>query len=147
MKTNEEGLHIIKHFEGFRSHSYLCPAGVWTQGYGSTRNLKGKRFTGNEDPITEDQAEHLLMQDCQRAEQAIDRLVRVPLSENEFSALVSFIYNCGRGAFPRSTMRMKINREEMGDAALEFPKWCRAGGRKLRGLILRREMERQLFVS
>ena len=147
MKINEEGLQIIKHFEGFRADSYLCPAGVWTQGYGSTRNSKGKRFTGNEDPITEKQAEELLMEDCGRAEKAIGRLVRVPLTVNEFSSLVSFIYNVGSGAFQRSTMRMKLNRSDYEGAANEYPKWRRAGKKVLRGLVLRREMERELFLA
>ena len=147
MRCNDVGIEVIKHFDGFHSKVYLCPAGIPTIGYGSTRGKDGKRLRRNAAHITEAEGEELLKRDISSAEKAIKRLVKVELNENEFSALCSFVYNLGSGNLQSSTLRAKLNRGDYEGAANEFPKWRRAGGKILKGLVLRREMERKLFVT
>lgn len=140
-QVNAEGLRLIKNYEGFRERAYLCPAGVWTIGYGHTGGV-------NEgDTVTREEAERLLRSDLRHAEGAVSRLIRVPLTDNEFSALVSFVYNCGAGALQTSTMRAHLNGGRRLAAADEFWRWCQAGGRKLPGLVRRRADERALFLK
>jgi lysozyme len=147
METNDAGLGIIKTCEGFRARPYLDVAGVVTVGFGTTRGWAGGPIPLDLAPVTELEAEILLKKDVQSTERFVARLIRVPLSENEFSALVSFTYNVGAGNLQRSTLRMKLNRGHRLDAAGEFPKWRRAGGRIYRGLVRRRMMERDLFLD
>lgn len=147
MRCNEEGIRVIKYFEGFHSNIYLCPAGVLTIGYGSTRGKDGKKLRKNAACITEAEGEELLKRDIKSAENSIKRLIKVTLNENEFSALCSFVYNLGSGNLQSSTLRSKLNREDYQGAADEFPKWRKAGGKVLKGLVLRREMERSLFLA
>lgn len=135
------GLTLIKQFEGFRAEPYLCPGGYWTIGYGHViKNPKDYPYS-----LTNDEALELLMQDVVRAESAVLCLIRVPLTKGQFDALVSFTFNLGSGALQRSTLRRKINRGEYTDAPAEFMKWVWAGGRKLNGLIRRREAEAALY--
>lgn len=147
MHCNEEGIKVIKHFEGFHSTVYYCPARVLTIGYGSTRGKDGKKLRKNAASITEQEGEELLRRDIRSAERSINRLIKVELNENEFSALCSFVYNLGSGNLQSSTLRTKLNRGDYEGAANEFPKWRRAGGKILKGLVLRREMERNLFLA
>lgn len=146
MRINDIGINIIKTFEGFRSEPYTCPASVPTIGYGSTRTLNGSRITLRHPPITESDAEELLLHEVRNCEKAVDHLIKVELNENEHSALQSFVYNLGSGRLQSSTLRAKINRGDFDGAADEFPKWRRAGGKILKGLVLRREAERKLFL-
>ncbi len=139
----EKAIELIKRFEGFSPVPYLCPAGWLTIGYGHVIR-EGERW---DEPITEEMAERLLLIDLQRYSRAIQRLILVPLNENQFGALLSFTYNLGSGALQRSSLRQKLNRGEYLEAADEFPKWCWAGGRKLRGLLRRRLAERELFLE
>lgn len=138
---NQEGLDLIKAFEGFSETPYTCPAGIRTIGYGHTGS--GVRLNS----ISREQAESLLRADVRSAERSVLRLINVPLTDGAFGALVSFTFNLGGGALQRSTLRAKLNRGEYEDAANEFPKWVFAGGKKLNGLVRRREAERQLFNS
>ena len=85
MKINQAGLDLVKTYEGFRSDIYICSGNRKTYGYGSTRGFDGKRLTGNENPISREDAEKLLKRDLQSAEKAIHRMVKVPLSENQFN--------------------------------------------------------------
>lgn len=142
MKCNEAGLNIIKEFEGLKLKAYRCPAGVLTIGYGST----GPHVREGME-ITEDQADMLLRRDLRTAESAVTRGVRVDLNENEFSALCSFVFNMGATAFWKSTMRALINRNDMIGAAGQFPRWNKAGGKVLNGLIRRRQAEAALFTK
>jgi len=141
--TNE-GLNLIKRFEGLSTNTYICPAGYPTIGYGHV--VKEHEIEQFKNGITESQAKDLLRHDVQEAERAVLRLITVPLTENQFDALVSFTYNLGSGALQRSTLRWKVNREEHADAPAEFIKWVCAGGRKLEGLIKRREAEAELYL-
>ncbi|MAZ68785.1 MAG: hypothetical protein CMG49_05410 [Candidatus Marinimicrobia bacterium] len=145
MKINAEGLNIIKHFEGFSPTVYLCPANRWTIGYGSTWDKQRKPVTKSHPPITEEDGEYLLRQELDHCYYAIDKLVTAEITENMHSALCSFIFNVGSGNFQSSTMRMKLNRGNYEGASAEFPKWRRAGGKILQGLVRRRTMERELF--
>ena len=122
---NERGIEIVKSFEGFSSEPYLCPAKVWTIGYGSTTGSDGGPVDPDMEPVTD--ADALLGRDLEASERWVTRLVKTPLSENQFSALTSFTFNVGCGALQRSTLRMKLNRGEYLGAADEFPKWRRAG--------------------
>ena len=146
MKINECGLQIIKLFEGFRSAPYLCSANVATIGYGSTRTFNGSRVTLSHAPIDEAEAQELLLREVNNSEKAVGRLIKVQLNNNEFSSLVSFVYNLGSGRLQSSTLRTKLNRGDREGAADEFPKWRRAGGKILKGLVLRREAEQKLFL-
>ena len=98
MKTSQRGINLIKQYESFRAEAYRCPAGVWTIGYGHTRDVKSG------DKITEPEALKLLRQDVQTAEKAVSTLVKKPLDQNRFDALVSFVYNTGSGNFASSTL-------------------------------------------
>ena len=146
MNCNNAGLQIIKTFEGFRSSPYKCSAGVPTIGFGSTRGFDSKPVKMGMGSITEDEADQLLKRDIGSAERSVERLIRVQINDNEFSSLVSFVYNLGSGRLQSSTLRAKLNRDEREGAADEFPKWRRAGGKILKGLVLRREAERSLFL-
>jgi lysozyme len=146
MKINEAGLDIIKHYEGYSSSVYRCPAGRWTIGFGSTWDDKGKPVTKDQPDISEEYGERLLLRELRHTDRAIDRLVTAELTENMYSSLSSFIYNVGSGNFQRSTLRMKLNRGLYDSSADEFPKWRKAGGRILAGLVRRRVSERELFL-
>ena len=144
---NEAGLEIIKSFEGFSETAYLCPANRWTIGFGSTWDIKGNAVTGSHLPVTRDEAGRLLAREVRHVESGINKLIQAELTENMFSATASLVYNIGTGNFQRSTLRMKLNRGHYEAAADEFPKWRKAGGRILKGLVRRRARERQLFLT
>ncbi len=141
----DEGLALIKRFEGFAPEIYVCPGGWPTIGYGHVvRDHERKRFAGGIDEAT---AEELLRRDVETAERAVLRLIRVPLADSRFDALGSFAFNLGAGALQRSTLRRKANREEHDAVPGEFGRWVWAGGRKLKGLIRRREAEAGFYAE
>ena len=142
MRTNATGIALIKRFETFVDHPYLCPVGVKTIAYGHVIR-PGESFT----TLTEPEGEALLMRDLVRYEVAVTRLIRVPLTESQLSALVSFCYNLGAGALQASTLRAMLNRGEYRGAADQFDRWVFCRGQKLRGLVLRRAAEKKLFLS
>jgi lysozyme len=141
-QIGKAGLDLIKSFEGLKLRAYLCPAKVWTIGYGSTgpHVVPGK-------VITEAQADELLQDDLDRFEAAVTRLVTVPLTQNQYDALVSFAYNVGISALERSTLLKRVNAKLFDQAKAEFGKWNRAGGKPLAGLTRRRAAEAALFGS
>lgn len=138
----DKGLNLIKRFEGFSPKIYICPAGYPTIGWGHVVR-PGEDFQNG---IDESQGEEILRRDCLVSELSVSRLIRVPLTDGQFDALVSFTFNLGGGALQRSTLRSKLNRGEYDDAALEFPKWVYAVGRILPGLVKRRKAEQDLFL-
>ena len=146
-KAIELAVPIIKHFEGCHLYAYLCPANVATIAYGATRYPNGKRVTIDDPDVTQQEAERILEHDLQKFAYGVLRLIKVKLEPHEHAALISFSYNLGLGNLQSSTLRTKLNRDERIAASNELPKWVRAGGRKLRGLVLRREAERELFLS
>jgi len=147
MRINEAGLDLIKHYEGWRASVYLCSSNRNTIGWGSTWDRDGNAVTPNHPDITAKQGEYLLLREVRHSERAIGKLVKSELTENMFSALCSFVYNVGSGNFQRSTLRMKLNRGEYGEAAKEFGKWKKASGKTIRGLVIRRKSERELFLA
>jgi len=141
----QEGLNLIKHFEGFEPEIYLDAAGLPTIGYGHLiRKGEHKMF---ENGISEAAGEALLIKDVLLAEQAVCRLINVSLTNGQFDALVSFTFNLGSGALQRSTLRRKVNREEHEEVPEQLLRWVWAGGRKLRGLIRRRKREALLYQA
>jgi lysozyme len=141
-QIGKAGLDLVKSFEGLKLRAYLCPANVWTIGFGST----GPHVTPGK-VITEAQADGLLQDDLDRFEQAVTRLVTVPLTQNQYDALVSFAFNVGISALQRSTLLKRVNAKLFDQARAEFGKWNRAGGRPLAGLTRRRAAEAALFGS
>ena len=137
----QNGIDLIKRFEGFSRTVYFCPAGYPTIGYGHVVKPH-EDFSGG---ITQGEAEELLCLDAQIAERAVLRLITVPLTDGQFDALVSFTYNLGSGALQRSTLRRVINRKNHHNVPAQFMRWVWAGGRKLRGLVRRREAEATLY--
>ena len=125
----QNGIALIKRFEGFSRTVYFCPAGYPTIGYGQVVKSQEDFSPG----IDEAQAEEVLRQDAVIAERAVLRLISVPLTDGQFDALVSFTYNLGGGALQRSTLRRKINREEHAEVPEQFMRWVLACRRKLTG--------------
>ena len=142
-QISDDGLALIRRCESFQPQRYLCPAGWWTIGYGHVIR-KGEDFSAG---IDEDRASHLLADDLAAAERAVLRLISVPLSDGQFAAMVSFTFNLGAGALQRSTLRLKLNRGEYDAVPAEFLKWVWGGGRKLKGLVVRRRTEAMLFSA
>ncbi len=141
MKTSERGISLIKEFEGLRTKAYQDSVGVWTIGYGHTKNVKRGMV------ITEQHATDYLKDDLQDAEQGVRQEIIVPLTQGQFDALVSFVFNLGQHSLHVSSLRKYLNNGQYDKAANEFPKWCHAGKKVLPGLVRRRNAEKQLFNS
>lgn len=137
----QKGLNLIKDFESFVPLEYICVAGRRTIGYGHVI-LPGEDFACG---LTQEQAEELLAEDVGIAEEAILRLVDVPLTPHQFDALVSFVFNVGRRNFEGSTLLRRLNAGDYDGAAGEFARWKYAGGSVCKGLIRRRKAEAELF--
>jgi lysozyme len=141
MSISDNGLSLIKRFEGLRLTAYDDGVGVQTIGYGHTRGVKAG------DTCTEAQADEWLREDVAEAVEAVERLVAVPLAQPQRDALISFIFNVGAGAFEDSTLLRKLNAGDLRGAADQLPRWNKGGGRVLTGLVDRRAAERDLFMS
>ena len=145
LRVSSEGLGLIRRFEGFRSLPYADVAGLATIGYGHRLNAEQKvQYAGG---IDEAAAGAWLAQDVALAEQAVGRLICVPLTQGQFDALVSFTYNLGAAVLQRSTLRRVVNREEHAEVPQQFRRYVYAGGRKWPGLIRRRAAEAALYMS
>ena len=142
MHISQKGLDLIKKYEGLKLKAYLCPANVWTIGYGSTGPHVKEGMT-----ITEEEAEQLLKDDVLRFEDCINDGINVELTQDQFDALVSFAFNVGCKAFMGSTLRKLINEGNKTAAAQQLLRWDKAGGKVLAGLARRRADERALFLS
>jgi lysozyme len=149
---------MILHHEGVRSKPYQCPALLWTIGVGHVidpTHAKVKLDDRKQLPIpagwdrvlSNDEIMDILKKDLNRFEQGVLRLIKVPLTQGQFDALVSFSFNVGLGNLQNSTLRMKVNRSEFDAAAEQFLVWTKAGGKVLKGLVTRRNDERALFIS
>ena len=141
MRINNKGLELIKKYEGCRLLAYKCPAGVWTIGYGHTAGVKSGMA------ITKVDAERLLLQDLKRFEEGVEALVKVPLTSNQFSALVSFAFNCGLAALRSSTLLKKLNVGDLNGAAREILRWDKVNKKPVEGLTKRRKEEQKLFLT
>jgi lysozyme len=147
MKINNQGLNLIKKFEGFEATAYKCPAGINTIGYGATFYADGKRVSMG-DKISEGQALQLLLALLVDFEKRVDSITTDLVNENQFSALVSFAYNCGCENLRKSTLLKKVNANPNDPTiALEFAKWNKGGGKVLKGLTVRRKAESDLYFS
>ena len=147
MKTSQIGLDLITGFEGLRLIPYFDSAMVPTIGYGSTRYEDGARVTMKDKAITQAQAKTLFMNTLTTYEAAVNRNVKVPISQNQFDSLVSFTYNLGEENLRTSTLLRKLNVRDYKGAADQFPRWNKAAGRVLNGLVRRRAAERELFLK
>jgi lysozyme len=160
---NSAGLELVKSFEGIpdgdpttvKIDPYLDPVGIWTIGWGHAITLGGRFLRGKENRkaardlypggITLEQAEQLLRGDLLDTCRDVAALLEVPLTDNQFAALVSFCFNLGRGNLAKSTLLKKLNDKDYAGAAAEFARWNKAGGKVLAGLTRRREAEAKLF--
>jgi lysozyme len=144
MKTSEIGLNLIKHYEGFYSKPYRCPAGLWTIGYGHVINGGRVLPTDCNRVFLKSEIDELLIADLKRFERGVSLYCPVQLTQSQFDALVSFSFNLGLGTLQRSTMRQKINRGDFKGAAKVLLQYNKAGGKVLKGLDLRRKDEARL---
>ena len=158
MITGEQGIKLIKHFEGCRFNPYLCSAMVWTVGFGHVLYPEQNRLPLAERKAyalhqahnrewSQEEVDDLLKKDLKRFELGVTRLITVPLKQCEFDSLVSFAFNLGLGTLQRSSVRSKLNRGDKEGAIDTLLKYCRAGGKILKGLQRRRAAEADLFFS
>jgi len=145
MQISVKGIEMLKELEGFRDKAYKDTGGVWTIGYGTTK-VNGKPVQEGM-TTTPQEAELWLTTDLAEAQTTVNKEVRAPLTQSMFDALVSFVYNVGGDAFSRSTMLLKLNQRNYLGAACQFDRWVYDNGKKIKGLIARRRIERSLFES
>ena|ERR1700712_747376 len=142
MKTSQKGIDLIKFYEGLSLKAYRDSVGVVTIGYGST----GSHVSMGQ-LISAEQAEDILKSDVTRFEMGVNQSVTVPLTQNQFDALISFSFNLGVANLKSSTLLKKLNAKDYAGASLEFERWNKAGGKVLAGLTKRRLAEKALFLS
>lgn len=138
MKISEAGIKLICKWEEFRPYAYVCPAGLWTIGYGHTCGVKPT------DKIGLVQGEAYLRKDLEIVERCLNSLA-IKLNQNQYDALCSLIFNIGTGNFLRSTMLKYLQAKQYDKASSEFLKWRKANGKVLKGLEARRKDEQELF--
>ena len=139
LNTSMEGVSLIKKFEGCELEAYQCSANVWTIGYGHTKDVeKG-------DTITKEEAEQMLVDELHEYENYINKYVNVALSQNQFDALVSWVYNLGPANLTASTMLKVLNNGKYEEVPAQMKRWNKAGGKVLDGLVRRREAEALLY--
>lgn len=143
MKISEHGLRTLTQaFEQCRLTAYQDSKGVWTIGWGHTgKDVRPGSY------ITQERADELLKQDILYAQIAVQRYVKVPLTQDEFDALTDFAYNIGVGAFAGSTLLLLLNKGDYHGAAAQFGYWDKSGGKVLAGLLRRRAAERDTFLT
>ncbi len=144
--TSNVGLDLIASLEDTKLKAYDDGVGVWTIGIGTTVYPNGVKVKKG-DSCTLDQAKSYFAHDLKRFEASVNNLVKVPLSQNQFDALVSLVYNIGQTAFSKSTLLKKLNAKDYAGAADQFPQWNRGGGKVMKGLVRRRDAERALFLK
>lgn len=139
MKISQEGIELIKKFEGCRTESYRCSANVPTIGYGHTAGVK------DGDICTKEEAESLLASDLEEFENYVGSLVDVDLEPHQFDALVAWTFNLGPKNLKESTLLKILNDGKYSEIPTQIKRWNKAGGKVLDGLIRRREAESLLF--
>jgi lysozyme len=142
LSYSDQGLALTEQFEGLQLTAYQDPVGVWTIGYGHTGADVQPGLT-----ITQEQASDLLLQDVAGAVAAVNRLVTIPLTQNQFDALVDFTFNVGQGNLASSTLLRELNAGNTAGAAAQFLVWVYAKGVELPGLVTRRQAEAALFQT
>jgi len=150
-QVSRAGLDLIKSFEGFSAKWYPDPAHGWkvaTIGFGHTDAAGApKHATSKGLVLSAEAATEILANDLEQYAEAVERAVKLPLSDNQFAALVSFTYNVGAGALAKSTLVKKLNAGNYGAVRSELAKWNKAGGKTLKGLTRRRAAEADLFEA
>ena len=147
MKTNKEGIDLLHHFESCKLDAYICPASVWTIGWGNTQYEDGSKVRPG-DRVTQERADELFLNILSGFEKSVQGLVKSKINDNQFSALVPFSYNVGAGNLQKSTLLKKLNIDPSDPSIKdEFLKWNKAGGKALNGLTRRREAESKLYFS
>ena len=139
MNASKEGIELIKNFEGCELKAYQDSVGVWTIGYGHTKEVK------EGDEINQEHAEFMLTEEMPEYEGYINNMVKVPLEQNQFDALCSWVYNLGPTNLKNSTLLTVLNQERYKEVPQEIKRWNKAGGVVLNGLIIRRQAEALLF--
>ena len=139
MKTSQEGIALIKKFEGCELEAYQCSANVWTIGYGHTAGVS------EGDVCTQEDADRMLAEDLEEFEGYVKEAVDVSLEQHNFDALVAWTYNLGPGSLQSSTMLKRLNEENFDEVPSEMRRWNKSGGQVLDGLVRRREAEALLF--
>ncbi len=139
MKTSQEGIELIKKFEGLELEAYRCAADVLTIGYGHTEGVK------EGDTIEAAEAEQILKNDLCIYEEAVENAVTAPLSQHQFDALVAWTFNLGAGNLSSSTMLRVLNEGKYEEVPHQMKRWNKAGGQVLEGLVRRRQAEALLF--
>lgn len=146
MHVSPSGIDLICNFEGLRLNAYDDGVGVWTIGFGTTKYPNGIRVKKG-DTCTLDQAKAYMQNDLKSFEQAVNSVVKVPVNQNQFDALVSLAYNIGSNAFKNSTLVKRLNEGNYKAAANQFDVWVNAGGKRMQGLVNRRTVEKALFLK
>lgn len=147
-KISNEGVNLIKKFEGLSLKPYLCPAKIPTIGYGNTFYEDGRKVKMTDQPITEERATELLRNSLKSFEQYVDSYCVDTITQQQFDALVSFAYNLGPANLKSSTLLKKVNTNPNDETIRgEFMKWVKAGGKTLKGLVRRREAEADLYFK
>tara|TARA_Y100000310_G_scaffold130837_1_gene129949 strand:- start:178 stop:612 length:435 start_codon:yes stop_codon:yes gene_type:complete len=141
MKVSQDCIDLVKFFEGFEAKAYLCPASVWTIGYGRTRNVK------EGDVVNEKQAERDLLEELEEFGHQVSSTVKVSLEQSQFDALTSWTYNLGVGNLQSSTLLKKLNSGDKNSVPSEMLRWNKAAGKVLAGLTRRREAEAKLWAK
>tara|TARA_Y100001937_G_scaffold125171_1_gene191418 strand:+ start:963 stop:1406 length:444 start_codon:yes stop_codon:yes gene_type:complete len=139
MNISQEGLSLIKKFEGCELEAYKCAAGVWTIGYGSTKGVK------EGDSINQEDADKLLMAEMKEYEGYINNMVEVNLEQNQFDSLVSWVFNLGPSNLKNSTLLKVLNSKDYQGVPAQIRRWNKANGKVLEGLERRRLAESLLF--
>jgi lysozyme len=139
MEISQEGISLIKKFEGCKLESYQCAAGVWTIGYGSTHGVSQGMV------ITHERAESLLMEDIEVYEEEVNKAVQVDIDQCMFDSIVSWTFNLGGANLNSSTMLKVLNSKDFDNVPEQIKRWNKAGGKVNEGLIRRREAEALLF--
>lgn len=144
MRISEKGIEFIRRLEGEKLTAYPDIVGIWTIGVGHTGFVDGKPVVKGM-TISAEKSKAILIADLKRFESAVNNAVKIPLTQNQFDALVSLAFNIGEGAFTRSTLVKKLNTGDVIGAAEQFLVWKNAGGRFSQGLLNRRQKEKALF--
>lgn len=143
---SSNGYALIKQSEGYESNAYLDTGGVWTIGFGTIKYPNGAPVKKG-DTCTQDQANQWLINDCKWVDSCLDKALKVKLTQNQFDALASFVYNVGETAFSKSTMLTLINKGDFKGAAGQFDRWIYDNGKVINGLVNRRKIEKALFLK
>lgn len=141
MTISQRGINLIKKYEGLKLKAYICSGGKLTIGYGHTKGVKEGQI------ITEKEAIELLKKDIRYFELWVEKLIDVPLNQNQFDSLVSFTYNLGEGALKGSTLRKFLNQGRYDRVPEQFLRWNKSKGKILTGLVKRRDEESKLFAE